>query len=225
MEVGILTKTYKIRRFFRAAVQVLTNVRDGFYGFVLSFFENVNRKIRSSLSFLRMEEETSEHVSMLVKVFKFVVFPASLFYVCSDLFFFRENAVDSMFWGIMIFIYANFLPGLPSIFRKKENQQKTEDLPWYKKYLLLLLAPIFIWLLFSGIRFGWKTTETFHNSRSLAMFEVFLPAIRFLAFGDFPIGIGNSTETLSVPPLRHDRISGSSEGRQDLAKRDGHYYL
>jgi hypothetical protein len=196
--VGILTKTYKIRRFFRAAVQVLTNIRDGFYGFVLSFFENLNRKIRSSLSFLRMEEETSEHVSMLVKVFEFVVFPASLFYVCSNFFFFRENAVDSMFWGIMIFIYANFLPDLPSIFRKKENATKA-DLPWYKKYLLLLLAPIFVWLLFSGIRFGWKTTETFHNFRSLAVFEVFLLAMGFLAFSSFPIGIGDLTETLSVP--------------------------
>lgn len=190
-------KTYKIRRFFRAAVQVLTSIRNGFYGFVLSFFESVNRKIRSSLSFLRMEEETSEHVSMLVKAFKFVVFPASLFYVCSDFFFFRENVVDSMFWGIMIFIYANFLPDLPSIFRKKENGKKTEDLPWYKKYLLLLLAPIFIWLLFSGIRLGWKTTETFHNFRSLAMFEIFLLLMGFLAFGSFPIGMGDLTETLS----------------------------
>lgn len=144
-----------------------------------------------------MEEETKEHVNMMVKVFKLVVFPASVFYVCCVFFFFKENALDSMLWGIMIFIYGNFLPDLPSIFRKKEQDKEGKELPWYKKYVLLLFAPIFIWLLFSGIRLGWKTTETFHNFKSLASFGTFLFVLGFLAFSSSPIGIEDAIEILA----------------------------
>lgn len=169
------------------------------FGFVLAFFESVNRKIRSRISFWHMEEETIEHVNMLAKVFKYVILPASIFYVCADFYFFGENSLDSMFWGILIFFYGNFLPDLPSIYRRKEKVAINRDLPWYKKYALLLLAPLFIWLLFSGIRLTWKTTETFHNLKSLATFGVFLLLLGFFAFGQFPIGIGGLTEIFSLP--------------------------
>ena len=178
---------------------MLTGLRNTLFNFVLSFFERVNRTIRSRLPISRMEEETSEHVRMLTKVFKFVVLPISLFYVCSDLFFLKDNVLGSMFWGIMIFIYSNFLPDLPAIYRRKENDRRTQDLSWYKKYTLLLLAPLFIWLLISGTRIGWKTSETFHNFRSLAIYGTFLLLCGFFAFGEFPISIGAMTEILSLP--------------------------
>ena len=142
-----------------------------------------------------MNEETFEHVNMLIKTFKFLVLPASLLYVFADFCFLSENAFDSMFWGILIFLYSNFLPDLPSAFRKKE---KDHDLPWYKKYSLLLFAPIFVWLLLSGMRLGWKTSENFHNFRSLAMYCVFLSLCGFVAFAQPPISIGDLSETLSI---------------------------
>jgi len=72
-------------------------------------------------------------------------------------------------------------------------------LPWYKKYALLLFAPLLIWVLFSGIRLGWKTTETFHDFKSLTIYGAFLFILGFLAFVKFPISIGNITEILSLP--------------------------
>jgi hypothetical protein len=210
--VAVVTRTLRIRKFVKGVKSLLANVRNAVFGFVLTFFSSANKKIKSTLPFWRMEEETSEHVHMLVKVLKYVVLPMSLLYICADFVLFQENALDSMFWGILVFLYSNFLPDLPSVFRKsgKEN----EDLPWYKKYSLLLFAPLFIWLLLSGSRIGWKTAETFHNFRSLAVFGVFLFFLGFFFYGSFPIGIGNITEIFSLPLygvtgfLSHLRVDG-----------------
>jgi len=146
-----------------------------------------------------MEDETSEHVHFLIKVFKWIVLPASLFYVCADFYFFRENALDSMLWGMLIFAYSNFLPDLLSIYRRKKNNARAEDLPWYKKYALLFFAPLLTWVLFSGIRLRWRTEETFHNFKSLTIYGAFLSLLSFFAFVKFPIEIGNIIEILSLP--------------------------
>ncbi len=178
---------------------MLTGLRDALYGFVLSFFESINRAVRSKLALRYMENETSMHIYLLIEVLKWIVLPASFIYVCADFYFFKENALDSMFWGILIFIYSNFLPDLPTIYREQKNNEITEDLPWYKKYALLLFAPLFIWVLFSGTRLKWKTTETFHNFKSLAIYGAFLLLWGFFAFGSFPISIGDMTKILSLP--------------------------
>jgi hypothetical protein len=129
-----------------------------------------------------MKEETSEHLQMLFKVFKYVIFPASVCYAFTG-FLFGENTLDSMVWGILIFVYGNFLPDLPSAFRKKKGDAKTRRLSWVKKYALFLLAPIFIWLLFSDVGIVWKTTDTFHNFKSLIIFAGFVALLGFIAFG------------------------------------------
>ena len=178
---------------------MLTGFRDALYGFVLSFFESINRVVRSKLALRYMENETSMHIYLLIEVLKWIVLPASFIYVCADFYFFKENALDSMFWGILIFIYSNFLPDLPTIYREQKNNKVTKDLPWYKKYALLLFAPLFIWVLFSGTRLKWKTTETFHNFKSLAIYGAFLLLWGFFAFGSFPISIGDMTKILSLP--------------------------
>lgn len=149
---------------------------------MLVFFENVNMEIGSGFPFFRMKEETSEHLQMLFKVLKYVVFPASVCYVLLG-FLLGENALDSVVLGILVFVYGNFLPDLPSAFRKNKGEVKTGRLSWLKKYALLLLAPVFLWLLFSDIGIVWKTTETFHNFRSLIVFEGFLALLGFVAFG------------------------------------------
>jgi len=108
-----------------------------------------------------------------------------------------------MFLGILIFVYSNFLPDLPSIYRKKKIYRDagvaTENLPWYKKYLLLLFAPLFIGAFFAGIRLRWETTETFHNLKSLIIYVAFLSILGVFAFGDYPISIGDLTGILSLP--------------------------
>jgi len=172
------------------------------YYFVLRYFKRVNRKVGSKIALWSMKGETYQHLHLMIKVFKWTILPASLLYVCADFCCFRENALDSMFLGISIFFYSNFLPDLPSIFRRKayhNARDATEDLLWYKKYALLLFTPLFIIGFFCGMRLGWKTTETFHNLKSAIIYGAFLFALGFFAFGDFPISIGDITEMLSLP--------------------------
>jgi len=192
-----------IKIFLEAIHNMVTVLYEALYGLVLHFFKSKNRKIRSKLPVWHMKKETSEHFHLLKKVFKWIVLPASLFYVGADLCFFGKNALDSMLWGMLIFFYSNFLPDLPSIYRRKKNRKKNntnnEDLVWYKKIALLLFAPMFVWLLFSGIDFRWDTTETFHNFKSLAIYGVFLVVCGLFTFGDFPISVGDVTEILSLP--------------------------
>jgi len=188
-----------MKKFFKAIHEILIGLYNTLYGFVLHSFKSINRKVRSKFPVWRMEEETLEHVHSLIKVFKWIVLPASLLYVFADFHFFGENALDSMLWGILIFVYSNFLPDLLSIYRRKKNNAGAEDLPWYKKYALLLFAPLLIWILFSDIRLRWKTTETFHDFRSLTVYGAFLFILSFFGFVKFPISIGNITEILSTP--------------------------
>ncbi|MDH5532244.1 MAG: hypothetical protein OEY83_07700 [Candidatus Bathyarchaeota archaeon] len=192
-------KMSKVKKFFRRMSRLSYNF---LYSFVLRFFKIVNRGVRPSYSALvlwAMKRETSEHVKFLIKVFKWVVFPASILYVCAGFCFFGENALDSMFLGMLIFLYSNFLPDLPSIYRKKKENSRNEDLLWEEKYALLLFAPVFIAAFLCGVRLRWKTAETFHNFKSLTIYTAFLFVLGFFAFVDFPILIGDITEILSLP--------------------------
>jgi len=177
---------------------MLTGLYNAIYGFVLHSFKSINRKVRSKLPVWRMKEETLEHVHSSVKIFKWIVLPASFLYVFVVFYFFGENSLDSMLWSVLVFFYSNFLPDLPSIYRRKKKDRGI-DLPWYKKYALLLFAPLLIWILFSGIQLEWKTTETFHNFKSLTIYSVFLFVLSFFAFVKFPIEIGNIAKILSFP--------------------------
>ncbi|MGD8505761.1 MAG: hypothetical protein PVF15_03760 [Candidatus Bathyarchaeota archaeon] len=143
-----------------------------------------------------------EHVDLLIKVFKWIVLPTSLFYLFSGFIFLGENALDAILLGILIFFYSNFLPDLPSLFRRKTwhgTRDETNDLSWYKTYALLLLAPLFIGVLSCGIHVRWKTTESFHNFKSLAVYEVFLFALSVSAFGGLAISFGDTIRILSLP--------------------------
>jgi hypothetical protein len=145
-----------------------------------------------------MKKETSEHFYLLTKVFKWIVLPTSLFYAFAVFYYFGENPFNSIVWNILIFMYSNFLPDLPSAYINRKNND-TRRVQGYKRYALLLLAPIFVWLLFSGIQLKWKTTETFHNIKSSVVYAVFLIVFGFFIFGDFPMSIGNIPTVLSLP--------------------------
>jgi hypothetical protein len=165
--------------------KLLATLYHAFFNFVLNSFKSINRKIRSKLPVWRMKEETMEH--------------ASLIYVFLEFYFFGENALDSMLWGLAVFFYSNFLPDLPSIYRRKAKNDDEKDLPWYKRYAILLFAPLLVWILFSGVRLNWRTTETYHNFKSLAVYCVFLFVVGFFAFVKFPIALGNVIEILVFP--------------------------
>jgi len=146
-----------------------------------------------------MKQETTEHVHMLIRVFKFIVLPASLLYVFANLLLLKQNAFDSMVLGILVFFYSSFLPDLTCIFRREKDKARTKCLSGYKKYALLLFAPLFICILFSNVPFIWKTAEDFHNFRSLTVYNGFLLLMGFVIFGGLPVSPGQVTETLALP--------------------------
>jgi hypothetical protein len=168
------------------------------YSLVLLFFRSVNERVRANLPLWRMEIETSEHVRLAVKAFKWIILPASFFHVATNILFLGENALAFVLCAQLVFLYSSFVPDLPSIFRKEKNRT-AENLPWHKKYALLLFAPLIIWALFSGMRLDWKTTEDSHNFKSLTIYAAFLLICGFFVFAGFPPTIGGITRTLSLP--------------------------
>jgi len=188
----------KLKRLLEAVNKMIIALRDALCLSVLNIFKSLNHKIGSKLTVWYMKEETAEHFNFFVKVFKWVILPASVLYVSVSFFLLGKNTFSSMLWGLLIFFYSSFLPDLPAIYRRK-RKDRTDDLKGYKKYALLLFAPVLIWLLFSGIQLNWKTTETFHNLKSLAIYVAFLLLCSFFTFGDLPISTGNVAEILSLP--------------------------
>jgi len=196
---GWATKISRIKIIFRTIYNMFLCINVALHRIVLTFFKSYNRIVNSRLRVWYMKQETMEHFHSLSKVFKWLIIPASLFYAFAIFYYFGENPLNSLIWNNIIFLYSNFLPDLPSSYINRKNSHETEQMSPYKKYSLLLFAPIFVWLLFSGTYLKWKTTETFHNFKSSAVYAVFLIAFGFFVFGDFPISIGNIPKILSLP--------------------------
>lgn len=194
------TKKTKMKWFLKDTIRLTYSA---FYSAVLGFFKSLNRKARVEIADWFMRCETLEHVDSLLKVLKWVVLPLSLIYIGVSFFVLKQNALVPLFLGILTFFYSNFLPDLPSIFRRTVyydvRDTMYETLPWYKKYLILLLAPVLIIAFWCGMRLNWKTTETFHNFKSLAVYSLFLFALSFLVFGHLSISIGDITRILAIP--------------------------
>jgi len=182
---------------------VSRSLYEDIYGLVLGYFKRVNHKVRAKISLWFMKLETFEHVHLLTKVFKWIVLPSSVLYGCAMFIFFGQNALDSILIANLLFFYSNFLPDLPAIFRRKvyHDVRDTfhEELPWYKTYALLLFAPLFIALLFCGKKIKWRTTETFHNFKSLIVYGAFLFMLGFLVLLVFQVSLGAIIEVLCVP--------------------------
>jgi len=185
--------TYKdVKRYSRSVSRSLYEKN---YGLVLGYFMRVNRKVNAKISLWFMKLETFEHVHFLIKVFKWIVLPSSILYGYATFMFFGLNVLDSILIANLMFFYSSFVPDLPAIFRRKIYHDVRDglhkELPNYKSYALLLLAPAFIILIFCGKNLKWKTTETFHNFKSMAIYGIFLFILGFLFLLAFTISIGS----------------------------------
>jgi len=193
--------TYREAKSFSRSVS--RSLYEDLYRLVLGYFKRVNHKVRAKISLWFMKLETFEHVHLLTKVFKWIVLPSSVLYGCAMFIFFGQNALDSILIANLLFFYSNFLPDLPAIFRRKvyHDARDTfhEDLPRYKAYALLLFSPLFIALLFCGKKIKWRTTETFHNFKSLVVYGAFLFTLGFLVLMVFRVSLGGIIEVLFVP--------------------------
>ena len=191
-----MTSISQIQQFFKTIHRMFICLQGVLFSLTLQFFKNSNKTVKSKLTIWYMEKETSEHFHLLIEVLKWIIFPLSLFYVLMAFFLLGVNPIDSMLGGLLIFFYSNFLPDLPAIFSKQKTIEQSSTLPWYKKYALLVFAPLFVWLTFSNIPIKWKTTESFHNFKSLFIYTLFLTLCGLLVLADFPISIGDLTESL-----------------------------
>jgi hypothetical protein len=193
--------TYREAKSFSHSVS--RSLYEDVYRLILGYFNRVNRKVRAKIPLWFMKLETFEHVHLLTKVFKWIVLPSSVLYGCAMFIFFGQNALASILLANLLFFYSNFLPDLPAIFRRKlhrdERDTFQEDLPRYKTYALLLFAPFFIVLLFCGKKTKWRTTETFHNFKSLIVYGAFLFTLSFLVLTVFRLSLGGIIEALFIP--------------------------
>jgi hypothetical protein len=113
-------------------------------------------------------------------------------------FFFGNNVVDSLFLGLVIFVYSHFLPDLLSPFRIRNTKEKNNDGTLVKKYALLFLAPIFIFLLFGDRMPAFRTAEHFHNIKSFGAYSIFLFLLGLVFYGNIPFSWGRILEVFSL---------------------------
>ena len=183
--------------YVRDVESFLKRCRLSLENFIQWFFQTLNRKAQLKIAFQKIRGETAEHIDHLSSALKKLVLPLSLCYLCLG-FFFGNNVIGSLFLGILIFVYSHFLPDLLSPFRIKNRKEKNKDASWFKKYALLFLAPLFIFLLWGDRIPVLRTTEHFHNARSLGVYSMFLLLLGLIFYGNVPLSLGRILEIFSL---------------------------
>jgi len=187
----------KIGRFVGSVEGFLKRCRLSFENFVLWFFRTLNLNAHLKITLRKIRHETTEHIDYLSSTLKQVVLPLSICYLCLG-FFFGNNVVDSLFLGLVIFVYSHFLPDLLSPFRIRNRKEKNNDGTWVKKYALLFLAPIFVFLLFGDRMPAFRTVEHFHNIKSFGAYSIFLFLLGLIFYGNIPFSWGRILEVFSL---------------------------
>jgi hypothetical protein len=187
----------KLVSYVRDVENFLERCRLSLENLVQWFFRTLSRRAHLKIGFQKIRDETTEHVDHLSSALKRFVLPLSVCYLCLG-FFFGNNVVDSLFLGILIFVYSHFLPDLLSPFRIKNRKERDKDRPWFKKYALLFLAPLFIFLLWGDGIPALRTTEHFHNARSLGVYSIFLLGLGLIFYGNVPLSLGRILEVFSL---------------------------
>ena len=175
----------------------IENFRHSFENLILSFFRTSNLRAHFKITYRKIREETTQHVSFLSSTLKKVVLPLSVCYLFVG-FFLGNNVIDSLFLSLLIFVYSHFLPDLLSPFRIRNEKEKKKDAGLSKKYALLFFAPLFIFMLLGNGTPIFKTTEQFHNLKSLGMYSIFLFLLGLVFYGNLPLTWGRILEVFSL---------------------------
>lgn len=134
-------------------------------------------------SFEKFSGEVSEHGQMLKWVASRILLPFSIFYIIIG-FWLKQNIFDSLFLGLIIFIYSNFLPDLDSLIRVTKHKNKLSA--WYDKYILLFFAPVFIYYAVSGRAkpiYSLRQKE-FHTLKAFAAYMGFIIIVSAIFWGN-----------------------------------------
>lgn len=179
----VIRSTSRINRGIQIVRCMLSCLHVALYGLVLNFFTSLNGHVDTNLTRRYIEQETAAHFQLLVMIFKWLVFPASVLYIFVGFWYLGVNAIDSAFWGLLLFVYSNFLPDLPAVFCRYQNSQYQQALSGYTRYALLLFTPLFVWLVFSRIPIPWRSVDTFHNVKAAALYTLCLLGMGMFIFG------------------------------------------
>ena len=136
------------------------------------FVRGINGYItHPKIHFRKTRNEILEHFSFFTWITKRVFLPmALLYFLIGTIFGFR--VIDSLFLGFIMFIYSNFLPDLDFVFKKSKSRESV----WYRKYLFLFFAPIYLFYLLSEEMRPIYVTKSkpFHNFRMMSAYGLFL---------------------------------------------------
>jgi len=135
---------------------------------------------RPKIHFRKVSNEILEHFSFLTWVAKRVFLPIALLYFLIGTIF-GVRVIDSLFLGFIIFIYSSFLPDFDFAFKKSNRES-----PWYKKYIFLFFAPIYLFYLISEEMKSIYTAKPkpFHDFRMMAAYGLFLLVLGLIFYGN-----------------------------------------
>ncbi len=151
----------------------------------------------------KMGSEVQEHFAIIAWTVKKVFLLVAIIYVLTGLLA-GVHVFDSLFLGLLIFLYSNFLPDADVLFKKLCISEKSklyagyaviskkgkllmgfdEEAKWYEKYALLFFAPLFVYYrIFQKTRQLYTMQEKpFHNMKSLFAYSSFLLLIGFVFY-------------------------------------------
>ena len=114
----------KLISYVRDVENFLKRCRLSLENFVQRFFRTLSRRAHLKMAHQKIRDETTEHIDHLSSALKKIVLPLSVCYLCLG-FFFGNNVVDSLFLGILIFVYSHFLP---ICYRLSELKTETREI-------------------------------------------------------------------------------------------------
>ena len=129
-------------------------------------------------------DELAEHSGFINWSFKRIILPLAIFYVVAG-FLLGEHVLGSLLMGIIIFLYANFLPDIDAFFPHAND--KSNEVSAVKKRMALFFSPLVIYYILSGKQKSWDLgkDKPFHNTRALLEFSAFLFILGSLLYLSF----------------------------------------
>jgi len=143
------------------------------------YVREMNKSVFSyKLPALKVQNELGEHFYFIKWVLKRIFLPVAIFYLFSG-FVLGVWVIDSLFLGLIIFLYSNFLPDADSIFKVTNVKSDIKE-----KHLVLFFAPVYALYLLSenSSRPKSKTAKPFHNLKSMVAYGIFLFAVGFILY-------------------------------------------
>ncbi len=126
-------------------------------------------------TFEKFSREFFEHSSALRWVAMRILLPFAIFYIVVGLLL-NESVFDSLFIGLLVFVYSNFLPDLDSLIKITFTDKSS---PWHLKYSLLFFAPIYVYYAVSGTAnpIYSRKPKCFHSLKVALIFSLFVALV------------------------------------------------